>query len=100
MTYRLGDSAGPSDQDVIAISCFGIAPPYRGHGLVPRLLQRVLDDAASIGARWVEAYPFSDQDDVDEDNWLGRAAILAAHGFEAVETLAGQSVMRRRIDSA
>ncbi|MGW5365775.1 N-acetyltransferase family protein [Actinopolymorpha pittospori] len=99
-TYRLGDSADPSDRDVIAISCFGIAPPYRGHGLVHLLLQRVLADAVSRGAHWVEAYPFNDQENVDEDNWLGQAALLTAHGFDAVGTLQRQSVMRFRVDPA
>ena len=99
-TYRLGAAADPSDGDVVSLSCFGIAPPYRGHGLAPLLLRRVLDDAPSRGARWVEAYPLADQKDVDEDNWLGPAAMFAAYGFEVVDTLRHQSVMRVRIDSA
>lgn len=96
--HRLGDGADPPDGDVISLSCFGIAPPYRGHGLVRLLLRRVLDDAPSRGARWVEAYPSTDQKDVDEDNWMGQAGLLAAHGFEAVETLELQTVMRMGIE--
>jgi GNAT superfamily N-acetyltransferase len=96
-SYRLGASADPSDGDVIVVSCFGIAPPYRGHGLVRLLLRRVLDDAATRGARWVEAYPFSDQENVDEDNWLGPAALYAAHGFEVVGALQRQTVVRARV---
>lgn len=98
--YRFGDGADPPDGDVIALSCFGIAPPYRGHGLVRQLLQRVLDDAPSRGARWVEAYPFNDQENVDEDNWRGQANVLTAHGFEPVDTLERHGVVRIRIDSA
>lgn len=97
--YRLGDGSDPADSDVISVSCFGIPPPYRGHGLVRLLLQRVLDDAASRGARWVETYPLTDQENVDEDNWLGPAALFAAHGFEVVEQQQRQTVMRVRIDS-
>jgi GNAT superfamily N-acetyltransferase len=98
--YRLGDGANPPDGDVISLSCFGIAPPYRGHGLVRLLLRRVLADAPSRGARWVEAYPFTDQTHVDDDNWRGPAALLAAHGFDLVETLERYTVMRARVASA
>jgi GNAT superfamily N-acetyltransferase len=97
-TYRLGVAADPPDNDVIALSCFGIAPPYRGHGLVALLLDRVLADASSRGARWLEAYPLRDQSAVDSDNWLGPAALFALHGFEVVDTMERQTVMRLRLD--
>lgn len=97
--YRLGKGASPPDTDVIAVSCFGIAPPYRGHGLVDLLLRRVLADAPARAANWVEAYPFTDQSGIDDDNWRGAATLLAAHGFECVETCGRHSVMRVRVDS-
>ena len=96
--HRLGEDASPPDGEVISLSCFGIASPYRGHGLVRLLLRRVLDDAPSRGALWVEAYPSTDQENVDEDNWMGQADLLAAHGFETVETVERQTVMRVRVD--
>ena len=56
--YRRGAGSDPSDGDVIGVSCFVIAPPYRRHGVAAALLDRVLADAPGRGADWVEAYPF------------------------------------------
>jgi GNAT superfamily N-acetyltransferase len=53
--FRLLDD---DDAEVIGISCFVIAPPYRRHGIAARLLDRVLEDAGARGAKAVEAYPF------------------------------------------
>ncbi|NYH92350.1 GNAT family N-acetyltransferase [Actinopolymorpha rutila] len=96
--YRTGDAADPPDSDVISLSCFGIAPPYRGHGLVSSLLRRVLADAAGRGTAWVESYPFNDQTNVDEDNWRGPRSLYDAFGFEQVEKRESYSVLRRRVD--
>jgi ribosomal protein S18 acetylase RimI-like enzyme len=98
--YRMGADATPPDGDVISLSCFGIAPPYRAHGLVSRLLQRVLADASARGASWVEAYPFNDQENVDQDNWRGPRSLFDAHGFVLVEERERFSVMRRRVEPA
>lgn len=98
--YRIGEGASPADVDVISLSCFGIAPPYRGHGLVSSLLQRVLADAPGRGMAWVEAYPFNDQENVDEDNWRGPRSLFDEHQFEVVEERERYSVMRRRVGSA
>ncbi|MET9020023.1 GNAT family N-acetyltransferase [Actinopolymorpha sp. NPDC004070] len=95
--YRLGDDADPPDGDVISLSCFGIAPPYRGHGLVTALLRRVLADAPARGMTWVEAYPFANQENVDEDNWRGPRSLYDTHRFELVEQREHYSVMRRGI---
>ncbi|SFH46913.1 Acetyltransferase (GNAT) family protein [Actinopolymorpha cephalotaxi] len=92
--YRIGDGAGPADGDVISVSCFGIAPPYRGHGLVSTLLRRVIADAPGRGIAWVEAYPFNDQTDVDQDNWRGPRSLYDAFGFELVEERETYTVLR------
>lgn len=98
--YRVGEGANPPDGDVISLSCFGIAPPYRGHGLVGSLLQRVLADAPARGMAWVEAYPFNDQENIDEDNWRGPRSLFDAHKFEFVEKRERYTVVRRRVDPA
>ena len=97
-TYRVGDGADPGDGDVISVSCFGIAPPYRGHGLVDTLLRRVLADASGRAMAWVEAYPFNDQTNVDEDNWRGPRSLYDACGFELVEKRETYSVLSCRVD--
>ena len=98
--HRIGEGANPPDGDVISVSCFGIAPPYRGHGLVSSLLQRVLADAPGRGMTWVEAYPFNDQENVDKDNWRGPRSLFDAYQFEVVEKRERYSVMRRHVESA
>ena len=102
--YRLGaDQAevepdGPSDDSVIGVSCFLIAPPYRGHGLPEVLLERVLADAADRGASWVEAYPPSAEDASASSGFLGRQARYERHGFTPVRPEgARQTVVRRPV---
>lgn len=92
--YRLGPDVEPPDSAVISLACFGVAPPYRGHGMVGLLLDRAIADAPARGARWLEAYPYKDQTDVDDDNWRGTATILAARGFRSIGTDGLTDVMR------
>ena len=103
--YRLGaDQAdvepdGPLDDSVIGVSCFLVAPPYRGHGLPEALLERVMADAPGRGADWVEAYPPSDEQDEGPSGFLGRRALYEGHGFTPVRPEGGrQTVLRRRVE--
>jgi GNAT superfamily N-acetyltransferase len=93
--YRRGDGADPPDEDVVAISCFIVAPPYRKHGLARQLLERVLADAAGRGATWVEAYPLTAEREDDAGNFRGPRSLYDAHGFETVEERASDTVLRR-----
>jgi GNAT superfamily N-acetyltransferase len=102
--YRLGadraevEPDGPADDEVIGVSCFLVAPPYRGHGLHETLLERVLADAAGRGADWVEAYPPSDKGGDGPSGFLGRQALYERHGFTAVRPEGGrQTVVRRPV---
>ena len=52
--------ARDDDATTITVSCFNIGPPYRGHGLQARLLDRVIADAPARGATRIEAYPRND----------------------------------------
>lgn len=96
--YRLVDPSGPPAGDVIGVSCFLIAPPYRRHGLASRLLDRVLADAAGRGASWVEAYPIAEpRHEGDSGHFRGPRALYDARGFEEVERLERYSVVRRAV---
>lgn len=88
--HRREDS---EDETTIAVSCFTIAPPYRGHGLPARLLERVVADAAERGAAAVEAYPFGP--DVGEVTFRGRRPMFEAAGFTEVEIRSRDAVLRR-----
>lgn len=97
--YRLGKGAEPGDDDVVSISCFVIAPPYRRHGLATILLRRVIADAPSRGVTWIEAYPFNEPSDEDANNFRGTRAMFEAHSFEPVEVRERDTVMRMRVPS-
>jgi GNAT superfamily N-acetyltransferase len=93
--YARGDG---EDADVISISCFVIAPPYRRHGLADALLRRVIEDAPSRGHAWIEAYPPTEGRSDDAGNFRGPRALYARHGFEAVGEDGVNTVMRRRVE--
>jgi len=95
--YCMGDGAQPADDDVVGISCFVIAPPYRRHGLAAKLLERVLADARGRGATWVEAYPFKGEREGDAAHFRGPRSMFDADGFEQVEERERDTVVRRRV---
>lgn len=95
--YRLVDPDGPPASDVIGVSCFIIAPPYRRHGIAGALLDRVLEDAAERGASWVEAYPKSSPAETDTAQFRGPRALFDARGFEEVEQMESYAVLRRPV---
>ena len=79
--FRRGPGAEPPDEQVVGISCFVIAPPYRRHGLAAELLERAVADARERGASVVEAYPFNDERTEDARNFRGPRSFYEAHGF-------------------
>lgn len=95
--HRVGPDASPADADVVAIACFVIAPPYRRHGLAGRLLDRVVQDAATRGVAWLEAYPVSDNVQPPGGNHRGTRAMFEERGFEAIDERTRHTVMRRRV---
>jgi GNAT superfamily N-acetyltransferase len=94
--YALGPDADPADADVVAVSCFTIAPPYRRHGLAARLLDRVVADAAGRGATWIEGYPSKSGRTDDAGNFKGPRSLYEERGFEPVDERERDTVMRRR----
>lgn len=99
--FREGPGATVDDGDVIGLSCFVIAPPYRRHGLAGQLLDRVLADAPARGVAWVEAYPFHDGEvESQAKNFRGARSLYDARGFEVVEERDRYLVMRRAASPA
>lgn len=95
---RTVDPDGPAPESVIGVSCFVVAPPYRQHGVAAALLDRVIADAATRGATWIEAYPHTDPDVAAEaKHFRGARSMFDARGFEAVRTLERQTVVRRGV---
>lgn len=94
--YREGAAADPADGQVVGVSCFVIAPPYRQHGLARALLERVIADAPARGATWVEAYPLRDPGESTARNYRGPRSLYEQMGFEAVDPRDRYTIMRRR----
>ena len=88
---------GPDGGDVVGVSCFVIAPPYRRHGVAAALLDRVIADAPSRGAHWVEGYPFREPEAGDAGNFRGPRSLYEERGFEPVAEGERDVVMRRPV---
>lgn len=67
-----------------AITCFVIAPAYRGRGLAAYLLQQVLRDLRNRGVRKIEAFPKRGQELPVEDLWTGPETMFRSAGFTVV----------------
>jgi GNAT superfamily N-acetyltransferase len=94
-SYALFRENVPDDDEVIGVSCFVIAPPYRRHGLAGKLLDRVLADAAARGAAFVEGYPFVASREDNDSNFRGSRSLYDARGFEPADERDRYTVMRR-----
>jgi GNAT superfamily N-acetyltransferase len=93
--YQLVDRGGPEPRDVIGVSCFVIAPPYRRHGVAASLLDRVVEDARARGASWIEGYPHNKPEPSDAGHFRGPRSMYEARGFQTVEVRERDTVMRR-----
>lgn len=91
--FRRGDAA---DDGTVAVACFAIAAPYRGHGLARRLLDRVIADAPGRGADAVEGYP-PIGDVPAGTNFRGGRRMYDAAGFTEVKVRARDAVVRRPV---
>ncbi|MGF1617707.1 MAG: GNAT family N-acetyltransferase [Acidimicrobiia bacterium] len=95
--YRAVDPGGPEPADVIGVSCFIVAPPYRQHGVAGALLDRVMADATERGAFWVEAYPFNESPEEDSKNFRGPRPMFDNRRFEPIEIRGRDTVVRRSV---
>ncbi len=92
--YADVDPQGPRPAQVIGISCFVIAPPYRRHGIASALLDRAIADAPMRGAGWVEAYPHRTPEPNDAGHFRGPRALYDARGFQRVVERERYTVLR------
>jgi GNAT superfamily N-acetyltransferase len=93
--YRDRDPA--EDGSVWFASCFYVHRSARHQGVTRRLLDRVLDLAASSGAVAVEGLPRADGDRVGPvDAYVGAERVFAAAGFAVVRRPSARRVLMRR----
>lgn len=91
---------GPVAPDLGAIVCFVVAPDQRRQGIATQLLDAALAHLAKRGMKTVEAYPLIGELDASRwayQNYLGPLTMYVKAGFEIVERLDGQCIVRRRI---
>lgn len=92
---------GPKDfteapEKVWSIACFFVTRPWRGKGLVRRLIETAVAYARANGASIVEAYPVAP--DAPSYRFMGLVPVFASAGFEAVGTAGSRrTVMRRAV---
>jgi GNAT superfamily N-acetyltransferase len=89
--------AGDAGEATVGVSCFAIAPPYRAHGIAPKLLARAVADAAARGATHVEAYPFNENRGNDNPNFRGARRMYDDLGFTEVSVRERDVVVRRAV---
>ena len=92
--YRRGDD---EDGATIGVSCFIVAPPYRRHGLAAALLDRIIADAPGRGAKWVEAYPFTEDSGDDAGKFRGPRSLYDERGFTEVKVRQRDAVVRKAV---
>lgn len=88
------DFGASGEPDVWAVSCFFVAPPFRGRGVARALLVHALEELTARGARALEAFPRSDGATGEGEVWTGPPRLFEDLGF--VERTAGprRSVVR------
>ncbi|PKO21630.1 MAG: GNAT family N-acetyltransferase [Chloroflexi bacterium HGW-Chloroflexi-1] len=90
------------DQPVWSIVCFFVAKPYRGQGLMVRLLQGAVAYAIEQGARIVEGYPVDPGEkrvSGETEGFMGLAAAFRQAGFvEVARPSATRPIMRYYVE--
>jgi GNAT superfamily N-acetyltransferase len=85
------------DGDVWFVSCFYVHRSARHRGLTSRLLDGVVEIAASSGALAVEGLPRADGDRVGAlDAYVGAESVFTATGFDVVRRPSPRRVLMRR----
>jgi GNAT superfamily N-acetyltransferase len=91
---------GESRADVGAIVCFVVAPDQRNQGIATALLDAAIEHLRKRALKSVEAYPVTGE--VPPSRWvfanyLGPLSMYLRAGFEIVEQLDGQAIVRRAL---
>jgi GNAT superfamily N-acetyltransferase len=85
------------DASTITVSCFNVAPPFRGHGLQAALLDRVVADAPARGATRIEAYPRDALETDGSGGFRGSLPLYESRGFAVIKELPNAKVVRLEV---
>lgn len=83
-------------ENVMAVTCFCIAPQYRSQNVATALLQRVIVEAKEAGYSAVEGY-VRKKDKPDPFDYTGPMRLYAKAGFTAVARWQNLVVMRKTL---
>jgi GNAT superfamily N-acetyltransferase len=83
-------------EKIKAVTCFTIAPEYRGRGIASALLERVVADAESEGYAAVEGYPRL-HDCRDPYDYTGPVSMFEKAGFRKTAEKGKLIIMRRDV---
>jgi GNAT superfamily N-acetyltransferase len=86
------------DSSVWAVSCFLVAPAWRGRGVARALLDAAVKDARAAGASRLEGYPRTAADLDAADAWTGVVPLFEGAGFERVGEAGPRTVVSLVLD--
>ena len=86
----------PAELREKALTCFEIAPEYRGKGVASALLRQVVADAKAEGYNAVVSFPELRTERYEWD-WQGPIRLYEKAGFTKVSEKDGKTVMRKEL---
>lgn len=96
------EDSSPSESlcpgEIKSIVCFAVSPEYRGKGIASRLLNRIIEDAAKEGYRYVEVYPSVTKGSLPA--FTGPLRLYEKAGFTVCEQTGAIMIMRRPLSAA
>jgi len=72
------------DPEAWVMSCFFVAPSFRGRGLARALVEGALADLRARGVKRVEAFPNRGEGLPADEAWAGPEALFASQGFALI----------------
>jgi len=85
----------PDNGDKIkSIVCFSVSPKFQGQGVATALLDYVCQDAKNEGFDWIEAYPFTHN---ENHAYHGPFSMYIKHGFEICRQIESCTVCRKKL---
>ena len=92
--YMYGIFSGSQEYgEIKSLYCIDLIPEYQRKGLARQILQKVIDDAAEEGYKYLEVYPWADRD--EKRNYRGHAGMYEDFGFELTRKADDYLVMRK-----
>ena len=93
LTKLTGQLRLEPDSGAWAVTCFLVAPDWRGEGVARALLAAAVARARQGGAARLEAFPRRGQDLAADDLWNGPEALFRAAGFSVARDDTGRPVL-------